>query len=70
MLLAYLRAPPALPPAVPLVDVDTANETVDQFVLTAREILHTDSKHRENETLRELLVNMTHLEIEEGEAYK
>ncbi|KAI6238130.1 Neurotransmitter-gated ion-channel ligand binding domain protein [Aphelenchoides fujianensis] len=50
--------------------VDAANETVDQFVLTAREILHADALGRPEEELRELLTNVTNLEVEVGNAHR
>ncbi|KAI6181075.1 Glutamate-gated chloride channel [Aphelenchoides besseyi] len=50
--------------------VDTANETSDQFVLTAQEILHSDPLGREEEKLRELLTNVSNLEIEVENAHR
>lgn len=48
---------------------DLANSTTTEWVLTAKEILHSDPLNRNETELRELLTNVTNLEIEFGSSH-
>lgn len=48
---------------------DTSNETSNQWVLTAREILHPDPLERDESELRALLSNISELERDMGPSH-